>query len=289
MQTDAVVLDVDGVLVDVADSYRRAVIESVDRVYGETIEKEEIQAFKDAGGFNDDWELTYAVALYVLAGRESLAMTVDEFADAIAAHGGGLRAAEAVVETSLSDAEHGRVRAEWDPERLHAVFQTLYLGTGLYRDLEGGEPAFDAPGYIHDEPVILEPETVTALTDAYPVGVLTGRPEAEAEIALDRVGLSVPDDLRFTMDDWAEGKPHPKALTVLAERMDADTVVFVGDTLDDVRTATNAREADPGREYLGVGVLTGGLTGESGREKYESEGAAAVIGSVNDLPELLER
>ena len=288
MQTDAVVLDIDGVVIDVADSYRRAVVESVDRVYGGTVEKGSLQAFKDAGGFNDDWELTYAVALYVLAARESLAMEVAEFADAIAAHGGGLRAAEAVVEASLAPAAHGRVRAEWDPDRLHRVFQTLYLGTDLFRELEGGEPAFDAPGYVHDEPVLLESATVEALTDRFPVGVLTGRPEAEAEIALERVALSVPDDLRFTMDDWDEGKPHPRALVELAERTGADSVVFVGDTLDDIRTAANARAEDPAREYLGVGVLTGGLTGDSGREAYEAEGAAAVIESVNDLPALLD-
>jgi phosphoglycolate phosphatase-like HAD superfamily hydrolase len=90
------------------------------------------------------------------------------------------------------------------------------------------------------------------------------------------------------MDDWAEGKPHPRALTTLADRLDATRVVFAGDTLDDVRTATNAAETDPDRTYHGVGVLTGGLTGESGRRAYEDAGAAAVIGSVNDLPALID-
>jgi phosphoglycolate phosphatase-like HAD superfamily hydrolase len=89
------------------------------------------------------------------------------------------------------------------------------------------------------------------------------------------------------MDDWEEGKPHPRALTTLADRLDAESVVFVGDTLDDVRTAVNAAEADAARTYHGVGVLTGGLTGEAGREKYEVAGAAAVVDSVNDLPDLL--
>ncbi|KPN29314.1 hypothetical protein SY89_00027 [Halolamina pelagica] len=55
-----------------------------------------------------------------------------------------------------------------------------------------------------------------------------------------------------------------------------------------MRTAVNAAEADTSREYHGVGVLTGGLTGESGRRKYEAAGVAAVIDSVNDLPDLLD-
>jgi len=118
--------------------------------------------------------------------------------------------------------------------------------------------------------------------------VLTGRPAAEAEIALDRVGLGVPDDHRFTMDDWEEGKPHPRALVELAERFDAERVAFAGDTLDDVRTARNADDGDETRVYYGVGVLTGGLTGESGRETFAGNGADAVLDDVNALVDLLE-
>ena len=287
MQVDAVVLDIDGVLVDVADSYRRAIIESVDRVYGRTIDRDAVQAFKDAGGFNNDWELTYAAALFVLANREGLHMEVDEFTDRIAEAGGGLEAAKSVV-GDLPSVPQARVRDQWDTDQLHETFQALYLGSDLYRELEDGEPPFEADGYINDEPVVLEPATVDDLRERFDVGVLTGRPSAEADIALDRVGLDVADEHRFTMDDWEEGKPHPRALVTLAERFDAERVAFVGDTLDDVRTARNADENDESRVYYGIGVLTGGLTGEEGRRKFTEVGADAVVPDVNALPELLE-
>lgn len=291
MRADCVVLDVDGVLVDVADSYRRAIVESIERVYDDTIEKEDAQGFKDAGGFNNDWELTYAAALFVLARQEGYPESVETFTDRIAERGGGLDAAKAVVETVLSSEAEGRVFGRWDCKRLREVFQWLYLGSELYGDLEGETPPGvpkNHSGFIHDEPVLLDGATREWLVGNYAVGVLTGRPAAEAEIALSRVDLAVPEDLRFTMDDWEEGKPHPRALVALAERFNASSIAFVGDTLDDVRTANNAAEADSTREYHGVGVLTGGLTGERGREKYEQEGAVAVLDSVNDLPELLE-
>ncbi|ELY65320.1 TIGR01548 family HAD-type hydrolase [Natronococcus jeotgali] len=290
MNADAVVLDIDGVLVDVADSYRRAIVESVERVHDRTIRREDVQAFKNAGGFNNDWELTYAAALYVLATGEGYRASIDDFTDAIADRGGGLEAAEAVVREAIGARATQRVTDRWDREELRDVFQQLYLGSELYRGLEDAEPALETRGFIHDEPVLLEPETRDRLLAEYDVGVLTGRPAAEAEIALERVGLkeAIPLERRFTMDDWEEGKPHPRALTVLAERFDADSVVFVGDTLDDVRTANNASEADPARTYRGIGVLTGGLTGEDGRRTYEREDAAAVLESVNELPDLLE-
>ncbi|MDQ2073328.1 TIGR01548 family HAD-type hydrolase [Haloarcula sp. NS06] len=288
MQVDAVVLDIDGVLVDVADSYRRAIIESIDRVYGDTIEKSAVQQFKDAGGFNNDWELTYAAALFVLAGRESAVADIAAFTDAIAERGGGLGAAEAVVHDLLDDPAETRVFDAWDREQLRDVFQTLYLGTDLYRDIEGGEPPFAAPGYIHDEPLLVDDETLSALQNRFAVGVVTGRPAAEADIALERVGLDLPTEHRFTMDDWGEGKPHPAALQTLAERFDAERVAFAGDTLDDVATAVNADEADDDRVYYGIGVLTGGLTGDAGRQTFANNGASAVIESVTDLPELLD-
>ncbi|WP_458207187.1 TIGR01548 family HAD-type hydrolase [Haladaptatus sp. NG-SE-30] len=287
MNVDAVVLDIDGVLVDVADSYRRAIVESVTKLYDDTISKADVQAFKDAGGFNNDWELTYAAALYVLASREGLDQSIETFTDRITEEGGGLDAAEEVVADALPDDALARVRDAWHPERLREVFQQLYLGRELYAEIEAAEPTLSTRGYINDEPVLVESETITELTGNYPVGIVTGRPAAEADIALERAGLDVADEHRFTMDDWEQGKPHPHALTTLAERFDASSVVFVGDTLDDVRTAVNASESDSSREYVGVGVLTGGLTGEEGRRKYEAEGAAAVVDWINDLPALL--
>ena len=286
MHVDAVVLDIDGVLVDVADSYRRAIVESIERVYGDTIEKADIQPFKNAGGFNNDWELTDAAALYVLASRET-DLDVAAFTDAIADRGGGPAAAKAVVQDLLEEAPGARVFDAWDPPELRTVFQTLYLGSDLFRDLEGGEPAFDAPGYINDEPVLVSEATLDALQADYDVGVVTGRPAAEADIAMDRVGLDIPERHRFTMDDWAAGKPDPHALVTLADRFDADRVAFAGDTLDDVATAVNA-DAEDDRRYHGIGVLTGGLTGEAGRQAFEDEGTSAVIDTIESLPDLLD-
>jgi HAD superfamily hydrolase (TIGR01548 family) len=283
MHADAVVLDIDGVLVDVADSYRRAIVESVERLYGRTIDRADVQYFKDAGGFNNDWDVTDAVALYVLTDdRDPLALP--EFTDRIHEAGGGLAAAESIVADHLAADDLAAVRDAWDSAALRDAFQALYLGSDLYRDLEGGDPPFDAPGYIHDEPVLVDPDTLDQLHSGADVGVLTGRPAAEADIALERVGLAVPDDHRFTMDDWDEGKPHPAALITLAERFDAEVVAFAGDTLDDVKTAVNAAAEDGERSYHGIGVLTGGLTGESGRDAFASVGADAVVASVDDVP-----
>ncbi len=222
-----------------------------------------------------------------------MSLSLSQFTDAIRGMGGGLEAAKTIVGEELTPAGRERVLSRWNRPRLREVFQQLYLGSDRYRAIEGDDPDLDRPGFIHDEPVIATSETLSALTERFQVGVLTGRPAAEADIALERVGLDVAGEHRFTMDDWEAGKPDPHALVTLGERFDSesdvsvDRVAFVGDTLDDVRTAVNATEVDR-RTYLGIGVLTGGLAGESGRKRFELAGAETTLDSVNDLPELLE-
>lgn len=281
---DAVVLDIDGVLVDVADSYRRAIVESVMRVYGDTIPKESVQLFKNAGGFNNDWELTHAAALYILARQEDFEQDLASFTDAIEASGGGLEGAQTVLANAVDPDIRERVHAMWDRERLTDVFQQLYLGSELYEKLHDSETDLDTSGFVRDEPVLADPDTIETLTERWDVGAVTGRPAAEAAIALDRVGLDLPDEHLFTMDSNTPGKPAPDALIELAERFQARRVAFAGDTLDDIRTAVNATETDPERTYYGIGLQTGGLSDTDGRQAFETVGAHAVLDTVNDLP-----
>ncbi|MFP4530580.1 MAG: TIGR01548 family HAD-type hydrolase [Halodesulfurarchaeum sp.] len=297
MQVDAVVLDVDGVLVDVSNSYRRAIVRSVEVVYGTTIPKADVQYFKESGGFNNDWVLTDAVSLFVLAREAGLPLDVQEFTDGIEQAGGGLDGARSVIRDRLDEGTAESVLDRLTPERLRSVFQQLYLGPAGYRELEGGEPDLyqsgegnvDLPpeGFMADEPVLIEPDTIEALAAEFELGVVTGRPRAEAELALDRVGLDVPGERLFAMEDWA-GKPDPAGLITVAERANAEAVAFAGDTRDDIRTAKNAQGEDPERTYAGIGVLTGGLSGEAGRAAFEAVGAEAVVESVNELPALFE-
>ncbi len=55
------VFDMDGVLVEVRDSYRRAIRETVFRLGGGEVAPEEVQALKNQGGFNNDWDLTQEI------------------------------------------------------------------------------------------------------------------------------------------------------------------------------------------------------------------------------------
>jgi HAD superfamily phosphatase len=53
-----VVFDLDGVLVDVSASYRVAIRETVKALGGGDVAPEAVQALKNAGGYNNDWDLS---------------------------------------------------------------------------------------------------------------------------------------------------------------------------------------------------------------------------------------
>ncbi len=56
---DIIVFDMDGVLVDVNESYRETIVQTVQHFTGTTIPRERIQDYKNQGGWNNDWELSH--------------------------------------------------------------------------------------------------------------------------------------------------------------------------------------------------------------------------------------
>jgi HAD superfamily phosphatase len=53
------VFDMDGVLVDVTESYRESIQQTVQHFTGVAPTREQIQEFKNQGGWNDDWKLSH--------------------------------------------------------------------------------------------------------------------------------------------------------------------------------------------------------------------------------------
>jgi HAD superfamily hydrolase (TIGR01548 family) len=55
------VFDMDGVLVDVTESYRETIVKTVEHFTGRTISRESIQDYKNQGGWNNDWLLSQRI------------------------------------------------------------------------------------------------------------------------------------------------------------------------------------------------------------------------------------
>jgi HAD superfamily phosphatase len=61
MARPLIVFDMDGVLVDVTESYRETIARTVEHFTGAIVTRAQIQNYKNQGGFNDDWKLSHHI------------------------------------------------------------------------------------------------------------------------------------------------------------------------------------------------------------------------------------
>ena len=61
-KSDMIIFDMDGVLVDVHESYRETICVTVEHFTSKQITRELIQEYKNQGGWNNDWALSKKIA-----------------------------------------------------------------------------------------------------------------------------------------------------------------------------------------------------------------------------------
>jgi len=253
---------------------------------------EELESFKRAGGFNSDWDLTFAVVLLYLFKHTRYARTgialkeyppsVAEYTDEIARRGGWLRAAEAILFEQATPEEAARIRALWQIDEIRQTFQELFAGDlceAVY-----GFPAkrYPGPGLIRrDRPLI----DLARLPERMKRGILTGRTAGETQIGLKLIGANghFPPSAILTEDDGIK-KPHPLALKVLCSRLQARCGIYIGDTPDDLTTVELHRlyDATP----MLSGMVLSGPGGKTHRQHFLRRGADIIAPDVNTILDL---
>ena len=106
-------------------------------------------------------------------------------------------------------------------------FQRRYLGEA------------DRPGLREQESLLVDPAFLRRLRDRSPIGLVTGRPRAEAIWFLDRYGLSALFDVVVARED-APLKPSPRGIRSAMETLRVGRAWFIGDTVDDIVAAKAA-------------------------------------------------
>lgn len=81
MTKKLIVFDMDGVLVDVTESYRETITRTVKHFSGVDLSPQQIQEYKNQGGWNDDWKLSHHIC--ATAGVEVPFETVKDYFQSI--------------------------------------------------------------------------------------------------------------------------------------------------------------------------------------------------------------
>ena len=309
-QVDTLVFDIDGVLIDVRNSFMKAVCQTVQFYFKKVlhfsgshnlINLKEVEYFKMAGGFNNDWDLTLAVVLfYLMKARKDNLIDVDELRDKkpdikifttkVLPFGGGLS------ETlNLLEKENGRnkdwILNLWDKDLIIKIFKEIYTGEEYCFNINGFHPSLiKSEGLIKHERVIIN-ENKKEFLQNFSVGVLTGRTKGEARIALKKLNWSdfISEENLITVDDCSE-KPHPQGLIKLSENLKTRLGLYVGDIWDDLHTVKNFNKEIKKVNFLSAIVLAEKINLKNEATKfYLNKGVDLLSSDVNCILNRLEK
>ncbi|MDA8344680.1 MAG: HAD-IA family hydrolase [Thermaerobacter sp.] len=272
-EIELIVFDVDGVLVDVASSYPAAIARTAEHCLGPReggwVTPDEIAALKAAGGFNSDWDTAAAVVWAQRQGRRDLRVV----AAGAASKGGGLGGLAGLP----------FVQADPPLAEIEQIASEIYAGTARTEEMFGLRPGLPTPqeGVWQLEHALVEAAQLLLLP--IPKAIYTGRTMGELSAALDRFGFSVhfPDNFRVTCDGPYR-KPDGAGLVYLAHAAGANSVLMVGDNVDDLKTALHAQEIDPGRDYRFCGI-EGGALGAQAEQVFRALGAEVIAPTTREL------
>jgi len=225
---DLLIFDMDGVLVEVSESYRESVVQCVLHFTGQRVSRDRIQEYKNQGGWNNDWDLSQKIA-------SDLGVDVPH---------------DVIVTT----------------------FNEFFFGT------DGGA---NGNGLILREQWFPQPGLIERLGRRYQLGIFTGRLQYEADISLRRFAPSLVFDPMICADHVTQPKPSPQGLQTIATRLPGRRIVYVGDTVDDARSAAGA-----GVPFIGIAAA-----GDSRRDElmalFTAANAMAIIENINEIESAL--
>lgn len=239
MTVDAIIFDVDGVLLDTSGSYTAAAVEAVSVATGSdrftTREAAQLKAIK---GFNNDWHVAIAGAAWVKFADH---WPFQVFARKIEGAGGGMVGLRQAVGRALT--------LEFETH-LTRLAQESYGGTSACRQLYGFEPeTIRQVGRWQTEAPLLAPQLAEPMISR--IGIVTGRNRAEMEQGFQLLGWQPPPEQVAVADDPAFDKTNPAKLVAMLNRMQSRKALFVGDTRDDLQLVINAQQSDGGELDFG--------------------------------------
>lgn len=296
----------------------------------ELVTKEDISLFKSAGGFNNDWDLTSGLLLHMLSisgfppsPKRKLFPSIAEiisdlktrsshlnkkitqliqkknlppFIRKVRLAGGGLKGIRKALKTSWEGWVYGD--GDLDQENLvKRIFQEVYLGRKFRSCYHLPRLFYKGKGLYLQERLIITRNILSSLKTRLRLGIASGRPRFEAELALKRFRLSPYFDSMVTLDECQEEearmlrttekevkytKPHPYSLLRVVQEVGLPNPQcgYVGDVVDDMLAA---RAAKKDLDMLAIGFLHGGKKDEAMKDALLRAGADLIVKNPRHL------
>jgi phosphoglycolate phosphatase-like HAD superfamily hydrolase len=295
---DTIFFDVDGILINTIDSFHATDIAVATYVAGtlnnlywgqdegqKLLTIEDVELFKQAGGYNNDWDMCYLLSTLVTARLREWRGTSQ----------GELSTAE-WAERSRSANLRGRGGLIWVRDTFPAsalpdytlignLYHEYYWGATEMHKRFGHEPRYlpQAEGLVHLETLLFPADLPTRLRSAgiRHLGLITGRVGPEVDSALERFeahsgerwwNTVIPADIC--------AKPNPRALRMAISACSTRGGLYIGDTADDFDLVKNysAKKSSSDPEILAAMIVQ-----PQEVELYKQRGVDLLVHSVEDL------
>lgn len=301
---DVVVFDMDGVLVDVHQSYPVVISKAVDYFLSEqgfngdgpAVTPDETAYFKAAGGFNSDWALAQGICLIYLIkaelagstnldGLRHLTPDLVSIARASAQYGGGLSGLETGLSHLIEPRQLDRVKERWDRDRITRLAQELYAGDQAHTVFGVPNHTISGEGLMLSEKPLVTRQALMQAPFRY--GLYTGRNRGEVQSAFDMADLAgIFDERALITDSMGIRKPSPAGLFQISRALSPKLMIYAGDNLDDWQTAARyeAERALDEPPCLFCGVL-GGSPGPLSYGLFQERGVDFM---THNVPALLD-
>lgn len=139
----------------------------------------------------------------------------------------------------------------------------------------------DKPGLIMREKWIPRDGLLEKLSARFDLGIFTGRERAELRPTLQRFAPAIAFAPVLCAEDVARPKPAPDGLLQIRRGQPERPLYYVGDTVDDARSAQAA-----GVPFIGISSPDGEKRAEL-NQLFQQCGAIAILDDVNQIEEVL--
>lgn len=322
-----IVFDMDGVLIDVSNSYREAARRTARIFFNGATGFEylpdplfpltDLAALKQTGGLNNDWDITALTLRLMFANVKTRpanlnpAQTVPD--DMIRLCDVTELAAFMKSSSSpLTDLLERYGRRE-EPlvdnyyrgdvctgNRIKRIFQEIYLGPVLFAAQYRCEPAFyHGEGLIYRERLLIEREILASLFENHILAIATGRPRAEADFTIDRFDLRKFFQLVITLDECTREEERILAAENRRVSLNKPSPYMLDQIAGQIGRETSGRfylgdmpddmvaACSSKSGYRGIGVLISSSEPEKLRQSLLTAGATLIITDYGSLPEIV--
>lgn len=249
MRFEAILFDIDNVLVDTRPSYLAAIQKTVERYLNRPgiITAKDVDHFKLLGGFNDDWDCCYGIVTFLETAIQGKPVRFGDHRRgrlAISELGAIFPERPLGIDGLLKNLNVLYQKVETPSyKRISKIFQEVYLGKGQ-----------KISGLIRKEKLIFQKSFLRKIRNrGVRFGIVTGRNRFEATYALKRFGILELFDVLVTIDDVRRAekktgkilrKPDPWPILEAARRFRDGSrglrFLYVGDLPDDILATKRA-------------------------------------------------